>query len=31
VKSSTRREEIIFIGPDHPYYALLAGLVSARL
>jgi hypothetical protein len=20
-----------FIGPDHPYYALLAGLVSARL
>lgn len=23
------REEMIFIGPDHPYYALLAGLVSA--
>jgi hypothetical protein len=23
------REEMIFIGPDHPYYALLADLVSA--
>lgn len=23
------REEMIFIGPDHPYYALLASLVSA--
>jgi hypothetical protein len=23
------REEIIFIGPDHPYYPLFAGLVSA--
>lgn len=23
------REEMIFLGPDHPYYALLAGLVSA--
>jgi hypothetical protein len=23
------REEMIFIGPDHPYYPLLAGLVSA--
>lgn len=25
----TAREEMIFIGPDHPYYPLLAGLVSA--
>jgi hypothetical protein len=23
------REEMIFVGPDHPYYALLADLVSA--
>lgn len=23
------REEMIFIGPDHPYYPMLAGLVSA--
>ena len=23
------REEMIFIGPDHPYYPLLSGLVSA--
>jgi hypothetical protein len=23
------REEMIFIGPDHPYYPLLAELVSA--
>jgi hypothetical protein len=23
------QEEMIFIGPDHPYYPLLAGLVSA--
>lgn len=23
------REEMIFIGPDHPYYPLLADLVSA--
>lgn len=23
------REEMIFIGPDHPYYPLLAALVSA--
>jgi hypothetical protein len=23
------REEMIFIGPDHPYYALLADLVGA--
>lgn len=25
----TAREEMIFIGPDHPYYPLLAGLVAA--
>lgn len=23
------REEMIFIGPDHPYYELLAGLVAS--
>lgn len=23
------REEMLFIGPDHPYYPLLAGLVVA--